>query len=252
MDTVNERQIAGDGTAETGWRRWLRRQPLPPVLAGQLVQPTQRAVVVAPHPDDEVLMVGGLLAQLAQLARRVVVVAVTDGEASHPGSRRWPPAVLARRRADETDAALRALGLRASVLRLGLADGGVAGQAGRLARRLQALLRPDDVVFTTWIYDGHPDHEACARATRAAAAVRGARLYEVPVWGWHWAPVGAVQLPWERGRLLALPAEALARKRAAVQAFASQWQPDPDCPQTPVLRASTLARVERPFEVLFA
>ncbi|KQP35462.1 PIG-L deacetylase family protein [Pseudorhodoferax sp. Leaf274] len=252
MDAVSERQIAGDGTAERDWRAWLRAQPLPEVQAGQLVRPLQRAVVVAPHPDDEVLMVGGLLAQLAHLARRAVVVAVTDGEASHAGSRRWTPAALARQRKDETDAALRALGLHASVLRLGLADGGVAAQAGRLARRLQALLTPDDVVFTTWMFDGHPDHEACARATRAAAAVRGARLYEVPVWGWHWAPVGAVQMPWDRGRLLALPADALARKRAAVRAFASQWQRDPDCPHTPVLRPSTLERVERPFEVLFA
>ncbi|MGC3987427.1 MAG: PIG-L family deacetylase [Pseudorhodoferax sp.] len=252
MDTVSERQIAGEGTAEAGWRSWLCAQPLARVQAGQLVRPLQRAVVVAPHPDDEVLMVGGLLAQLAQLARRAVVVAVTDGEASHPGSRRWTPAALARQRAGETGAALHALGLQASVLRLGLPDGGVAAQAGRLARRLQALLTPDDVVFTTWVFDGHPDHEACARATRAAAAVRGARLYEVPVWGWHWAPVGTAQMPWDRGRLLALPADALARKQAAVRAFASQWQRDPDCPDTPVLRPSTLARAERPFEVLFA
>lgn len=252
MDTVSERHIAGDGTAEADWRAWLQRQALHRVQAGQLVQPGQRAVVVAPHPDDEVLMVGGLLAQIAPLARRAVVVAVTDGEASHAGSRRWTPAALARQRAGETDEALRLLGVRASVLRLGLPDGGVATQAGRLARRLQALLTPDDVVFTTWVLDGHPDHEACARAVRAAAAVRGARLYEVPVWGWHWAPAGTPRMPWDRGRLLALPADALARKRAAAQAFASQWQRDPDCPHTPVLRASTLERVQRPFELLFA
>jgi LmbE family N-acetylglucosaminyl deacetylase len=252
MVPVMDRQIAGDGSAETDWRVWLDRQPLPRVCARQLVLPTQRAVVVAPHPDDEVLMVGGLLTQLAHLTRRTLIVAVTDGEASHTGSRRWTRATLAHQRRRETDESLRRLGVHAAVLRLGLADGEVAAHAGRLARRLQALLTPGDVVFTTWAFDGHPDHEACARATRVAAAVRGAQMYEVPVWGWHWAPVGASQMPWHSCRLVPLPADALARKRAAVRAFASQLQADPDAPDTPVLRPSTLARVERPFEVLFA
>lgn len=252
MDTVSERRIEGEGTAEADWRTWLHGQPLASVQAAQPVSPLQRAVVVAPHPDHEVLMVGGLLAALGQLQRRTVVVAVTDGEASLTASRRWTPAALARRRREETDTALGLLGVRAGVLRLGLGDGQVAARASRLARRLQALLTPDDVVFTTWAFDGHPDHEACERAARAAAAVRGARLYEVPVWGWHWAPAGTPRMPWDRARLLALPAELLARKRAAVQAFRSQWQRDPDCPHTPVLRSSTWERLQRPFELLFA
>lgn len=252
MDTVSERRIAGEGTPEADWRAWLHGQALSRVQAAQLVQPQQRAVVVAPHPDDEVLMVGGLLAELARLGRRAVVVAVTDGEASHAGSRRWTRAALARQRIDETDTALRLLGLQASVLRLGLPDGGVAAATERLTRRLQALLTPQDVVFTTWGLDGHPDHEACAHAARAAVAVRGARLYEVPVWGWHWAPAGTPRMPWARARLLALAAEPLARKRAAAQAFGSQWQRDPDCAHTPVLGPATLARVQRPFELLFA
>ena len=251
MDAVNERQIAGEGTPELDWCAWLAQQPLPRVHAETLVRATQRAVIVAPHPDDEVLMVGGLLALLAGLARRIVLVAVTDGEASHVGSRRWTPQALARQRIVETDKALAALGVHATVLRIGVPDGGVAAQTHRLAQRLQALLTADDVVFTTWALDGHPDHEACAHAARCAAAVRGVKLYEVPVWGWHWATAGTPQMPWARAHLLPLPPDALARKQVAVQAFASQWQHDPDCADTPVLRPSTLERVRRPFEVLF-
>jgi hypothetical protein len=72
--------IVGDGTAEEVWRRWLDRMPLPEVELADLGTP----VVVAPHPDDEVLAVGGLLA----LAGAAELVAVTDGGASHP---RRPP-----------------------------------------------------------------------------------------------------------------------------------------------------------------
>lgn len=144
------------------------------------------------------------------------------------------------------------LGVRASVLRLGLPDGGVASQVNALARRLQALLTPQDVVFTTWILDGHPDHEACARAARAAVAACGARLYEVPVWGWGWAAVGSSHMPWGCSCLLTLSAGALERKDTAVRAFSGQLQRDPDCPHMPVLRPSSLARVQRPFELLFS
>lgn len=253
MDAVTARHIdSGDGTCELAWRRWLRERALPRVAARALVPPGRRIAVVAPHPDDEVLMVGGLLAQLATAGRPMLVVAVTDGEASHPGSQTWSRARLARTRPAESALALQRLGADASVARLGLPDGGVAAHTGPLVARLQALLRPDDAVFTTWRLDGHPDHEATAHATRHVARACGARLYEVPVWGWHWAAVGDVRMPWSRAQLVPLPRPALRRKRAAMDAFATQWTRDPACAETPVLRRSTLQRAARPFELVFA
>ena len=64
-------------------------------------------VVVSPHPDDETLGVGGLLAELLARGWSVCVVAVTDGEAAH--GRQVPSAArrLARRRRAEQEAALR-------------------------------------------------------------------------------------------------------------------------------------------------
>lgn len=242
----------GDGTCEQAWRDWLDAQPLPCVQAQALVPPASRAVVVAPHPDDETLMVGGLLALLAARGRRIAIVAVTDGEASHAGSSTWTPPALACRRSIESAQALRLLGVHAAMHRLGMPDGGVAARAGLLARRLHALLQPGDVVFTTWRHDGHPDHEATARAARAAAAALRLRLWEVPVWGWHWAPVADPRLPWDRAHVLPLAPQVVQRKCAALDAYASQWRPDPDCPHTPVLRPSTRRRAQRPYEVLFA
>jgi LmbE family N-acetylglucosaminyl deacetylase len=40
----------------------------------------EKMVVIAPHPDDEVLGAGGLIAAQAFLGVEIVVVAVTDGE----------------------------------------------------------------------------------------------------------------------------------------------------------------------------
>lgn len=71
----------------------------------------RKALVVAPHPDDESLGCGGLLAMLAQRDCEVAVIFVTDGGASHPHSVSWSRTRLASKRQDEANAALLELGL---------------------------------------------------------------------------------------------------------------------------------------------
>ena len=249
---VEERLIdSGEGTSEATWLPWLHMALVTPATAAALVPEGARAVVVAPHPDDEILAVGGLLSQLAELERDICLIAVTDGTASHPGSKQWPINELARMRPIETRRALQRLGVPQEPLRLRMPDGGLAGLGWMLTDLLKPLLRPGDVLFTTWRHDGHPDHEATGHACAEAAAHVGARLVEVPVWAWHWARPGDARLPWQRACRVALGGETLRRKRRAVQAFESQLLPDPSTGADAILRQTTVARAARPFEVLF-
>ncbi|MDM0014621.1 PIG-L family deacetylase [Variovorax sp. J22P168] len=247
-----DRAIRGEGTSEAEWSGWPGLRTLCPIDIDELVPEGSRAVIVAPHPDDEVLSVGGLLSQLALRGSEIRVIAVTDGTASHRGSRDWPVERLVRERPRESREALQRLGIDIEPVRLGLPDGGLHGLEGLLAERLLPLLSRDDVMFTTWRRDGHPDHEATGHACAFAAARSGARLVEVPVWAWHWAVPGDARLPWTRARRLALDADGVRRKREAVQAFTSQLEPDASTGSAPILRASTVERAARPFEVFFA
>ncbi|OHV34222.1 hypothetical protein BCD49_24760 [Pseudofrankia sp. EUN1h] len=198
--------------------------------------PPGRVVVVAPHPDDETLGVGGTLALLAALAVPVVVVAVTDGEASHPGR----ADELRRIRVAERAEALRRLGLAGTeVHRLGLPDGGVSATA--VAARLRPLVTAADLVLAPWRRDGHPDHDACG--TAATALVPPDRLRSYLIWAWHWA--SPADVPWERALRVPLGATAAAAKRAATRAFVSQLEGD-----RPILAPATLARLLRCDEVL--
>ena len=95
--------------------------------------------MVAAHPDDEVLGAGGTMAMLAAAGARLRLIAVTDGEASHPGA---DPAVLGPARIAESAAALGALGARrAEVLRLRLPDTGLAAHEDELAVPLARAVR---------------------------------------------------------------------------------------------------------------
>ena len=251
MIPEQERQIEGAGTPDADWQAWPGLAALPPVTARELVPGSARAVVVAPHPDDEILACGGLLQLLAQQGSEVLLVAVTDGGASHPGSSLWPKERLSRVRPDESVQAATALGITPAWLRLHLPDGGVTAREAHLGAMLREILRPGDTVLTTWRFDGHPDHEACGRACAAAAPACGALLVEMPVWTWHWAAPGDARVPWQRARRLLLPGDLLRRKREAVRCFASQIEADASTGQPAILAHHALQRLLHPYEVYF-
>jgi LmbE family N-acetylglucosaminyl deacetylase len=247
----NDRQIEGNGTPEAAWQGWARLAALPEVEPAELVPLGGRAVIIAPHPDDEILGTGGMLALLSRLSRSVLIIAVTDGTASHPDSPVWPPERLADVRPQETREALQRLHMRqVQVTRLGLPDGGAARLEPSLSGLLQKHLQPGDVVFATWRYDGHPDHEAVGRAAYAAATEAHLPFVEVPLWTWHWASPDDPRVPWSRARRVVLDDDTHARKLRAVQAFRSQLEPDAATGSAPVLPEHVLARLTRPFEVI--
>jgi LmbE family N-acetylglucosaminyl deacetylase len=249
---VIEPLIHGRGTGDALWRAWGGWREMVPTTAAELVPAGARAVVVAPHPDDEVLACAGLLQELAALGRDIVVVAATDGTASHPGSRRWPAWRLQAERPRESRAAFAALGLaNARWVRAQLPDGGLRAAVPRLAGLLERVIRRTDVVIATWRRDGHPDHEAAGDAAAQAALAVGARLIEAPVWAWHWAAPDDARLPWLRARRLALAPGVAQRKSRALRAFHSQIEPDITTGRAPVLPTTALQRAAWPHEVFF-
>ncbi|KKX57614.1 PIG-L deacetylase family protein [Pseudomonas putida] len=244
--------IQGPGTSLAQWQASERLARVPTITHHQLVPAGQRLVVVAPHPDDEVLGCAGILAGMQGREADVLLIAVTDGEASHPQSRHWTPTRLRQQRPKESMRALACMGLDVTALgwqRLGLPDSGVAGQEALLIERLMALIRPHDRVITTWRLDGHCDHEATGRATACAVAQQGACLIEVPVWAWHWARPDDARIPWARAHKYRLEPQVLAQKRQAIAAHVSQVSPEGQAPA--VLSRETLERLLQPFELVF-
>jgi LmbE family N-acetylglucosaminyl deacetylase len=236
------RPIEGEGTPEQTWRKW-------PAMAQWPVLPLDAAeppLIVAPHPDDEILGVAGLMAMLD----RAELVAVTDGEASHPHSTVHTRSELAAIRRDETAEAMRRLGLGdAPVRRLGQPDGKIDEDA--LAEVLTERLAPGRWCLATWREDGHPDHEAVGRAAARACEATGAVLLEYPIWTWHWASPGDTRVPWHRAHRIELTPAAQQAKAAAIDAFPSQIAPlGPEPGDAAILPPHVLARFARPFEVV--
>lgn len=229
--------IDGPGTAEADWRAWPGLARLPE----REVDGWSSAVVLAAHPDDEVLGAGGIIALLAAAGARIRVVSATDGEAAGVGGR------LARRRARERFAALRALGAaEVEVVRLGLPDAGLTGRHAAVAQRLAGQVCGFDVCLAPWARDAHGDHEAVGRAAEQVDAP----LLQYPVWMWHWARPGDPRVPWSDAVRVPLSPAVTDSKRAAIRCFASQLRPGPQ--KEPILAPGFVEHFTRDYEMLLA
>lgn len=218
-------------------------------------------VVVAPHPDDETLGCGGLVALLARRGATIRTVFLTDGEASHRGHPSLAPSALAHRRRAEALAALASLGIlepERSTLFLGGPDGRLdrlpAGEYLRLQRAITDVIRliGPATVLAPYRLGGSTEHTAAYALTRAAcAAAGGCHLLEYPIWAW-WNPFRLrAQLAAGADNLrLPLDAAIRATKRRALACHRTQMEPTPPWPE-PVLPSAIVHACLGPREFFF-
>ncbi len=189
----------------------------------------RRSLVLAPHPDDEVLGCGGTIARKAQHGTFVSVVFLTDGRRGGAGS---PNHVRAAREAEAIHAAA-ALGLSADRLAfLGFEDGRLhdhVAQALRLVREKVEAFGPCDI-FVPYRREYHDDHLTTWEIGRTSLPPDG-RLFEYPIWygPWLWSRLGwraraaAVSHLLDGLRAVKISIAGVAnRKRLALAAYESQ------------------------------
>lgn len=218
------------------------------------ILPTDRILVIAPHPDDESIGSGGLLLRARQAGAEVRVIFCTSGD-DNP----WPQRAIERRvfisasarsrwaarRREEARTALRfLLGSNASSLFLNLPDQGVTrvllrgGEQTIATLRAEfAALRPTLVVLPS-ADDAHPDHSALHVLSRFAFSgeLAGCRILTYVV---HRRGKSA---PWP-SLLLRLTEAEVRDKRQAILCHETQM----------VLsrrRFTAYARTEEPYDLL--
>ncbi len=172
--------------------------------------PIKRAIVFAPHPDDEVFGCGGALRLLMQAGVAVRAIIATDGGHTPPSNLTRMEYIDLRQRESEQAAAI-----------LGGYTLTFWGHQDRELRYGERLVRDcllaiqewqADMVFAPSHFEVHPDHRALAMSVLEAVRRHGAcrlALYEV-----------GQPLPYPN--ILLDIGSVQADKRAAMQCFASQ------------------------------
>lgn len=172
--------------------------------------PGERWLVLAPHPDDETLGLGGTLAAATARGVGVTTVCLTSGGAQG----------VEAEREEEARRAAAVLGLAPPVF-WRLPDRGLSALRTALAHRLQHLLAENapELVLTPSPVELHPDHRAVALAVHTAVRRRS-------TWGLRRRPplwvaayeVSAPMLP----NLLVEVSAVWEQKRRALACYSSQ------------------------------
>jgi LmbE family N-acetylglucosaminyl deacetylase len=184
------------------------------------------ALVLAPHPDDESLGCGGLIAASCARGQPPVLAMLTDGAGSHPNSRQYPAARLRSLREEETIAAAACLGLPATrIAFLRHPDTAAPATGPRFAvavEQVVALIRQHGCrsILASWQHDPHCDHEAAALIAAAAARAAAIPHFAYPVWARTLPPDTEIGAP-TAVRLDVAPWQDA--KRRAIRAHRSQW-----------------------------
>jgi len=155
------------------------------------VEIEKSAIVLAPHPDDETLGCGGLIALKRAAGADVTIVFLTDGAGSHTAVSR---ADLAATRRLEATTATSILGVTPDHLRfLEIPDGELEHSVEHAVDLLELILRDSAAkqVILPHPMEPPPDHRVVHRIADQAARRLGRKITGLafPVWLWD-------QWPW--------------------------------------------------------
>ena len=228
-----------------------------PLYAPSVLDGFGRTLVAAPHPDDESLGCGGVIALLREAGCDLHVLFISDGTLSHPNSRRYPAPALRALREREAAEALSALCVAAGAATfLGLRDGSVPdaasdgfGDAVAIVRAHIQTFAPTTILLP-WRRDPHPDHRATSGIVRAAVASLPVRLVEYPIWAWERATGEDLPQPGEAHGWRLDIRSVQAQKQAAIACHRSQvTHMIDDDPDGFWLSPEVLAHFAHPWEV---
>ncbi len=212
--------------------------------------------MLAPHPDDEIFGLGGLLSQNINKSSIIHFVYLTDGE----GSAVWPDKEEIRRnRIMLSEKVCAKIGIEPqNITRLHIPDGAVPdrGQPGfdKAVLTIKGIIDSEkpDAVFATHTLDHWPyDHVACAHIAYDAVqqSVTKPRLWYYWVWAWY------NLRPWKfsSGRLRRLRkvdiSDQLPRKKELMNIYIKAYTPEGRL-WSGVLPPSLLKAFRLPVEII--
>lgn len=209
---------------------------------------SRRWLVLAPHPDDETLGAGALIAQVAASGHLAGVVYLTDGSSSHPRDHGEGSNMIGVRKREAALALRRLAGHSAKPpLFLGWQDAHpFAPEHTRFVRSYRALAAlcirlQVDVLAATAPNEPHCDHAAAAQLALAVKKVskRPLILADYVVWG--------DKPSCRTHRAVATDRMSIGLRRKALSAHRSQLT----AAHGPGFRLPEDQRAMRPFDLLF-
>lgn len=178
-----------------------------------------KALVIAPHPDDEIIGCAGLIQSLLQNGKQVDIILMTGGGSSHHGCCNIDEETLINARRRLTKDAAQIIGLSADRIHfLDYPDGSISTDNPETEKLLELItdLSPD-AIFVPHKGDGWSDHIMTGEIVRDIIKDnKSISLYEYCVWFWYY---NYWNIDWKQARVLKMTKQQAKTKNQAIDAY---------------------------------
>lgn len=186
---------------------------------------TDNLLVIAPHPDDEVLGCAGLIQKSMEEGHHVDVVIMSGGGKSHLGCCNITADELTGNRRNLSKDAARIIGLPEKNLHfLDYPDGNI-DYANEETNRLKGLISDINpgMILIPHKGEGWQDHIQTAEIVKKLIAEnQSVSIYEYCVWFWYY---NYWHIDWKNARILKLTTEQHLKKKSAIDAYIKPLAP---------------------------
>ena len=185
---------------------------------------SDKTVIIAPHPDDEVIGCAGLIQALVERGIPPHVIILTGGEGSHRGCCNTPQETIIAERHQLTTKAANTLGLPLSNIHcLEYPDGGVAFVHAE-TEKLKALLHKlsPNALFVPHCGEGWSDHISVLGIAKELTKQNSIDIYEYCVWMWYY---NVWKLDNKNARILKMSPMQHLRKLQALEQYVTPLAP---------------------------
>lgn len=183
-----------------------------------------RVLIIAPHPDDEVIGCGGLIGRCLANNNPPHILFMTGGEGSHKDCCNLNASEIVTERRKLTREALNIFGLPLqNIHELGYPDGGISLDNTLIDQLKQIIdeIEPSTIFIPHW-GEGWPDHVKTAEIVKSILSSDTA-VYEYCVWMWYYNVWRG--LDWKNAALLRMTPHEHELKLRAMDAYISPLAP---------------------------
>lgn len=198
------------------------------IAQGHKMNIPDSAIIISPHPDDEILGCGGLISHLVSKKCDVTIIMLTGGEncddAMHLG-----PEKLKKERRKLTKQACSVLGVEErNIFFLDFIDGAINAQDKELEKLINIIKDTNaKTIFVPHIEDGWNDHVQTHHIIKNMIKGTSLSLYAYCVWFWYTMPFNKVlSLDWKNLNYLKINKEEHSLKKIAIDIYMNAVSPE--------------------------
>lgn len=184
------------------------------------------ALILAPHPDDEVFGCAGLIQRMLSEGKRVDVVILTGGEGAYPQELTDRETLIEQRKQLTLNAA-KQIGLpQEQIYFLQWADGQldkalISSEKIKELTGLVTKIKPE-AIFSPHSFEGWSDHLATSQLADSIIHSHNSRVknYKYNVWTWYSMPYNKLpQMGWKQSFVLQMNKKEYQRKLDAIDEY---------------------------------